>query len=45
MIFVNDLVDIVENQTKLFEDDTKVLAPIKTPAGVLSLQKDIDSIV
>ena len=44
ILFINDLVDYIVNKTKLFADDTKVVAKTNN-APESSLQKDIDSVL
>ena len=44
ILFINDLVDYIVNKSKLFADDTKILAKTNN-APESSLQKDIDSVL
>lgn len=44
-VFVNDLPSCIVNRCKLYADDCKILARIKTIEDSRALQKDIDSVV
>ena len=40
VIYINDLPDKIENVTKLFADDSKIISVIKGKLEVEKLQKD-----
>ena len=41
-MYINDLPEKIENITKLFADDSKIISVIKEQTDVDSLQKDLD---
>ena len=41
-MYINDLPDKIENITKLFADDSKIISVIKEKSDVERLQKDLD---
>ena len=43
--FINDLPDVVDEQIKIFADDTKAYTPIRNVNDNLNLQKCLDSLV
>ena len=43
--FINDLPDVVDEQIKIFADDTKAYTPIRNENDNLNLQKCLDSLV
>ena len=42
MIFINDLLQRIKNEGKLFADDTKLLGIIKSEMDNIGLQEDLD---
>ena len=44
IIYINDLPDVVDSETYLFADDTKILRLIKTAQDSVDLQEDLDSL-
>ena len=44
VIYINDLPDKIENVTKLFADDSKIISVIKGKLEVEKLQKDLDEV-
>ena len=44
VLYINDLPGEVENEVRLFADDTKLFACSDTPDGIESLQKDLNSL-
>ena len=44
ILFINDLVDYIKNKTKLFADDTKIIAKTSNEPDSC-LQKDIDNVL
>lgn len=44
MLFINDLPERLENSSRLFADDSKIIAVIKDSTIEPSLQRDIDSV-
>ena len=41
VLYINDLPDIVNNQVKLYADDSKILAVIKNWEDATNVQKDL----
>ena len=44
VIYINDLSDKIENVTKLFSDDSKIISVIKEKLEVEKLQKDLNEV-
>ena len=45
IIFINDLLDQIENIGELYADDSKLLCALSNPDSHLSLQRDLDRII
>ena len=45
IIFINDLPDLIHHKCKLFADDTKIIASLKSDQDRINLQADINSCV
>jgi hypothetical protein len=45
LIYINDMPGLVHHICKLFADDTKLLAVIKSPADLILLQNDLNGLV
>ena len=45
VIYINDMPDVVNNLTKLFADDTKLISTIKNRLDIELLQEDINRLV
>lgn len=45
VVFINDLVDVVQNAIRMYADDTKILGKADTPEDRARLQEDIDNCV
>ena len=44
MVYINDLPEKIENITKLFADDSKIISVIKEQTDVDRFQKDLDMV-
>ena len=44
VIYINDMPDKIENVTKLFADDSKIISVINGKLEVEKLQKDLDEL-
>ena len=44
LIFINDLPDELQNKCRLYADDNKIIAPIKTESDSIKFQEDINAL-
>ena len=44
LIFINDLPDELYNKCRLYADDNKIIAPIKTESDSIKFQEDINAL-
>lgn len=44
VIYINDMLELIENECEAYADDTKIISVIKSFSSILSLQTDLDNI-